>query len=88
METVALIAFVASDSVPGLRYEVRLPTEPAERPRCQCPAYFFGSGGVDALGQKSCKHLRAAASRRVVWAAEHVVDRHCRECGAPAEEVA
>ena len=81
------IALVASDSVSGLRYEVTLPTGEGQQPRCECPAFRYRNGGEDDRGNRSCKHIRAAASRRVVWTAEHVAGGRCRSCGAPAAAI-
>ena len=73
---------MASESVEGLRYEVTLPAEPQASPWCGCPAYCFRSGGLDELGHRSCKHIRLAQSRAVLWTAG-VGAAHCEHCGAP-----
>ena len=72
-------ASVASASVDGLRYRVEL----GDSPHCECPAFYFRSGGTDERGRRSCKHLRFAKSRDVLWPAQTGQERECLHCGAP-----
>ncbi len=78
------VALVESDSLPGHRYRVELPAGPDVRPWCECPAFRYRSGGEDAQGRPSCKHIRRATSRRVLWDAT-ATSGCCPNCGAPVQ---
>ena len=72
------VALVQSATLAGVRYRVELPSDGP--PSCECPSLHFRSGCAE---DGSCKHIRLALDRSVVWLSQAGGTGTCGCCGAP-----